>query len=70
MPMLFRRRVNRHASSYEEMLAEAQAIKDPLEREAMSKALEGEIIPPWPVGKGPLARVLMETKREFNLSHL
>lgn len=52
------------------MLAEAQAIKDPLEREAMSKALEGEIIPPWPVGKGPLARVLMETKREFNLNHL
>jgi hypothetical protein len=56
------------ANSYAKKLAKAQALKDPLKREAQAAALEGEIIPPSPIGKGPLARVLMETKREFSLS--
>ena len=56
------------ANAYAKKLAKALSIKDPLKREAMAKVLEGEIIPPSPIGKGPLARVLMETKRLFGMS--
>jgi hypothetical protein len=53
---------------YETKLAEALAIEDRAAREAKAEALEGEIIPPDPVGKGPLALLLMETKRRLDLN--
>jgi hypothetical protein len=52
---------------YEAALEEALKIEDRIEREKAAKVLEGEIIPPAPIGKGPLALVLIETKREFGL---
>ena len=55
------------AGAYEAELAEALAVEDPLQREALAKPLEGLIIPPTPIGKGPLARVLMAAKREYGL---
>jgi hypothetical protein len=54
--------------AYEDKLAKAQAVVDPLRREAMAKPLEGEVIPPTPIAKGPLALLLMETKRKFGLN--
>jgi hypothetical protein len=53
--------------AYEDALAEARAVDDPLEREALAEALEGEVIPPTPIAKGPLARVVMAAKREYGL---
>ena len=50
------------AGAYEAELAEAHKVEDALEREALATALEGEIIPPTPIGKGPLAQVLMASK--------
>jgi hypothetical protein len=53
---------------YDETLADVLAlIKDPKEREAAAKALEAKVVSLAPVGKGPLALTLMETKREFGL---
>ena len=54
--------------AYETKLAEAQAISDPLRREAQAAALEGEVIPPAPIGKGPLALQIIATKRELGLN--
>jgi hypothetical protein len=42
-------------------------IEDPKGREATAKALEAKVVALAPVGKGPLALQLMETKRELGL---
>ena len=54
---------------YTAKLAEAQAISDPLQREAQAAALEGEVIPPDPIGRGPLALTLLTTKRRLGLNN-
>lgn len=55
------------AGDYEAALAKAQAVENVLKREAQAKPLEGLIIPPAPINKGPLALVLMEAKRKYDL---
>jgi hypothetical protein len=55
-------------SDYDQTIADVLAlINDPKAREAAAKALEAKVVSLAPVGKGPLARMLMETKREFGL---
>ena len=54
--------------AYEAGLAKALGVEDMSKREVLAKALEGEIIPPDPIGKGPLARALMVVKWRFGLN--
>jgi hypothetical protein len=45
----------------------AEKIENRIEREKKAQWLEAEVVPPSPIGRGPLALRLMETKRGLGL---